>query len=52
MTRYADRETPEVRTVAVKKLSPTILPTAGYYMEAEEGEFDEEIAALLSALPK
>ena len=49
VTRYADREIPEVRTVAVKKLSPTILPTADYYMEAEEGEFDEEIAALKEA---
>lgn len=49
VTRYAGRGTPEVRTVAVKELSPTILPTAGYYMEAEEGEFDEEIAALKEA---
>ena len=49
VTRYADRETPEVRAVAVNELSPSILPTAGYYMEAEEGEFNEEIAELEEA---
>lgn len=49
VTRYAGRETPDVRAVAVRELPPTILPTAGYFMEAEEGEFDREIAELKEA---
>lgn len=37
---------PQVRYMALKDIPPEILPTPGYYMDAEDGEFDEELAIL------
>ena len=46
VTLYAGASRKVVEQVNLSQLPEDILPTPGYYMEAEEGEFDEEIAEL------
>lgn len=46
VTLYAGSSQKVVEQVNLSQLPEDILPTPGYYMEAEEGEFDEEIAEL------
>lgn len=45
-TLYADHTTTIVKRVKINEIPSHILPTAGFYMDAEDGEFDEEIAEL------
>lgn len=37
---------PQISRTKIDKISPDILPTAGYYMEADDHEFDDEIEVL------
>lgn len=46
VTLYAGHNKPIVRRLKVNDIPTDILPTDGYYMEPEEGEFDVEIAKL------
>lgn len=48
VTLRAGCEKPEIKRLQVKELPGDILPTAGYCMEAEEGEFADEIEKLRS----
>lgn len=50
VTALAGEGTPTAKTIAIESVSPEILPTAGYYMEAEPEEFEQEIAELKKAL--
>lgn len=47
VTLRAGEEAPTARAVEVKELPPEILPTAGCYMEADPGEFDELLSIQL-----
>lgn len=37
---------PQARYLTLEQLPPNCLPTPGYYMDPEEGEFEEELAIL------
>ncbi|WP_312279650.1 DUF6575 domain-containing protein [Oscillibacter sp.] len=41
--RYSGNQTPSVQEITFEEASREILPTAGAYMDSDEGEFDEEI---------
>lgn len=49
-TKYAGKPEPEVQSLNISEIPSDILPTAGYYMESDPGEFDEEIAAMEARL--
>lgn len=49
VTLRAGADEPEVRTISLGDIPPKHLPTAGYYMEADDGEFAQELAELKSA---
>lgn len=46
ITLYAGEDYPVAQKIEIKNILPEILPTKGYFMDAENGEFDEEIAKL------
>lgn len=46
VTLYAGASEKVVEKTDLRHLPEDILPTSGYYMEVEDGEFDEEIAEL------
>ena len=46
VTLYAGQHEPIVKRLKVEEIPDNILPTAGYNMEPEKGEFDAEIAEL------
>lgn len=50
VTKYAGTERPEIRSFALQDVPEELLPTKGYGMDAEEGEFEEELKELQSRL--
>ena len=44
----AGENVPHIQKIRIEALPSDFLPTAGYCMDADEGEFDEEIAVLKS----
>lgn len=49
-TMHVGKQEPEVQSLNISEMPSDILPTAGYYMESDPGEFDEEIAVMETRL--
>lgn len=50
ITKYGQTEDPEICTQFIQNIPKDFLPTKGYYMEVEEGEFEDELEELNSRL--
>lgn len=46
VTLMAGEKTKAIKKFLLQDIPPNILPSAGYYMDADENEFDEELAEL------
>lgn len=50
VTKYSAAERPEIQSLALQDVPAEFLPTKGYGMDAEDGEFEEELKELQSRL--
>lgn len=50
VTKYSAVEHPEIQLLALRDVPAEFLPTKGYGMDAEDGEFEEELKELQSRL--
>ena len=50
VTKYSGVEYPEIQSLALQDVPKEFLPTKGYGMDVEDGEFEEELEELQSRL--
>lgn len=50
VTKHSGDTSPEIQSVSLQDLPQELLPTKGYGMDAEDGEFEEELRELQSRL--